>query len=107
MKAVFVGLAALSLALGAGVAASAQTPAAPMAAAPGKPSVETTTIGDLLANPATKAVLVKDYPDLIAYPGLDQIKGLTLRGISAYPEAKLDDARLASLQKHFDAVTAP
>ncbi|MHB8529867.1 MAG: hypothetical protein ACYC8V_10200 [Caulobacteraceae bacterium] len=108
-----VGLAGLSIALASATAALSQaaavaTPAAPAApatasAAPAKVSVELTTIGDLLANPPAKAVLAKDYPELLAYPGLDDIKGMTLRDISKYPEAKLDDARLASLQKDFDA----
>ena len=40
---------------------------------------------------------------LIAYPGLDQIKGMTLRAIEAYPEAQLDDAKLTMIQKDLDA----
>ena len=81
-------------------AASAQTP---IPAAPGAMSVENTTIGDLLANDASKAVITKDMPALIAYPGLDQIKGMTLRAISVYPEAQLDDTKLAMIQKDLDA----
>ena len=68
-----------------------------------KASVESTTIGDLLDNPASKAVIAKDMPDLIAYPGLDQIRGMTLRAISAFPEAKLDDAKLKTIQADLDA----
>ena len=67
--------------------------------------METTTIGDLIANPGNKAVLTKDFPELLAYPGLDDIKGMTLRDISKYPQASLDDTRLASIQK--DLNTAP
>ena len=66
-------------------------------------SVENTTIGDMLADPGGKAVLEKDMPKLVSYPGLDQIKGMTLRGISVYPEAELDDAKLAAVQKDLDA----
>ena len=103
-KHLMVGLAGLAMALGASVSATAQTSAAaPIAAAPGAGSVETTTIGDLLDNAANKAVIAKDLPGLIAYPGLDQIKGMTLRAISAYPEAQLDDAKLAAIQKDLDA----
>ena len=92
-------LAAAGAVLLAG-AAFAQTP---IPAAAGAMSVESTTIGDLLDNPTSKAVIAKDMPALIAYPGLDQIKGMTLRAISAYPEAQLDDAKLAMIQKDLDA----
>jgi hypothetical protein len=76
---------------------------APIPSAPGALSVENTTIGDLLADTGGHAVLEKDMPALIAYPGLDQIKGMTLRAISVYPEAQLDDAKLAAIQKDLDA----
>ena len=77
--------------------------AATITAAPGALSVENTAIGDLLADAGGKAVLEKDMPQLIAYPGLDQIKGMTLRAISVYPEAQLDDTKLATIQKDLDA----
>jgi hypothetical protein len=111
MRRTTAGLAALALAL-APLAAHAQSapPAAPPAAAPapipaapGAMSVEKTTIGDLLADAGAKGVLEKDMPRLVSYPGLDQIKGMTLRDISAYPEAELDDAKLAAIQKDLDA----
>ena len=107
MRRLTAGLAGLALTLAA-LGAHAQTAAAPAApaaipSAPGAMSVENTTIGDLLADPGGKAVLEKDMPKLVSYPGLDQIKGMTLRGISVYPEAELDDAKLAAIQKDLDA----
>ncbi|MDB5483344.1 MAG: hypothetical protein JWO83_4397 [Caulobacteraceae bacterium] len=107
MRRLTAGLAGLALALTA-LGAHAQTatpPAAPAAipVAPGAMSVENTPIADLLADPGAKAVLEKDMPKLVSYPGLDQIKGMTLRGISVYPEAELDDAKLAAIQKDLDA----
>ena len=93
-------LAAAAVALLSAGAAVAQTP---IPAAPGAMSVESTTIGDLVASDASKAVLAMDYPQLLAYPGLDQIKGMTLRAIEAYPEAQLDDAKLMMIQKDLDA----
>jgi hypothetical protein len=107
MRHVTAALASLAIVLGAATAASAQAPAAPIPAAPGALSVEKTTIGDLLADPSAKAVLTKDMPKLIDYPGLDQIKGMTLRDISVYPEAELDDTKLASIQKDLDAAKKP
>jgi hypothetical protein len=98
-----VAIGAGALALATASLALAQAPATPIPAAPGAPSVESTTIGDLIANPAAKAVLEKDLPQLVSYPGLDQIKDMTLRGISVYPEAQLDDAKLKAIQTDFDA----
>ena|SRR5579875_3087180 len=104
MKIILPLAAAAALLAGA---AQAQAPAAaastPIPAAAGAPSVEKTTIGDLVGNDASKAVLQKDYPELLAYPGLDQIKGMTLRDIEVYPQAQLDDARLMKIQKDLDA----
>ena len=105
MRRLTAGLVGLALIFGAASAAFAQ--AAPIPSAPGAASVENTTIGDLLDNPVNKAVIAKDMPDLIAYPGLDQIKGMTLRAISAFPEAKLDDAKLTAIQKDLDAAKKP
>ena len=105
MRIVTSGLAALAIALTASATLAAPSdPAA--AAASAKPSVESTTIGDLVANPKTKAVLAKDYAGLLSYDGLDSIKGMTLRDISKFPQAQLDDALLATLQKDFDAIPA-
>jgi hypothetical protein len=100
------GLVGLTLALTTVAGAMAQTPAPAAAAAAAKPSVESTTIGDLLANPATKAVLAKDMPGLLTYDGLDQIKGMTLRAVEPYSEGKVDDAMLTTVQKDFDALPA-
>ena len=103
MKRLIAGLTGLTLAAAA-LTATAQT-AAPAAipAAPGALSVENTSISDLLADAGGKAVVEKDMPALMAYPGLDQIKGMTLRVISVYPEAQLDDTKLMAIQKDLDA----
>jgi len=111
MRRLTAGVAGLALVFAA-AAASAQMPSStpassPIAAAPGAMSVENTTIGDLLADAGAHAVLEKDMPALIAYPGLDQIKGMTLRAISVYPEAQLDDTKLAAIQKDLDAAKKP
>ncbi|HSZ50116.1 MAG TPA: hypothetical protein VK801_00975 [Caulobacteraceae bacterium] len=102
------GAGALALATASqAIAQSAAAPAsAPIPAAAGAPSVESTSIGDLLANPAAKAVLEKDMPQLVSYPGLDQIKDMTLRAISVYPEAQLDDAKLKSIQADLNSAAA-
>jgi len=105
MRILAAGVASLSILLLASGALAQTAAPAPMApAAAEKPSVETTTIGDLIANDKTKAVLAADLPALLAYDGLDQIKGMTLRDISKFPQAELDDAKLAAIQKDFNAV---
>ena len=91
----------LSLAGASGaLAADAQAKAAPTAAA--KPSVETTSIADLIANPATKAVLEKDMPGLLTSPHLEMVKGMSLRALAQCPQAQLDDAKLKAIQADLD-----
>ncbi len=114
MRRVFAALAGVTVLMAAAPALSQSntTAAAPaeaatktIPAASPKASVETTTIGDLIDNPKTKAVLQQDMPELLTYDGLDQIKGMTMRDISKYPQANLDQARLEKLQKDLDGVT--
>ena len=107
-KSIIIGLAALSLGVAAAGATFAQTPApAPdvntPAAKTGAPSVDW-PIGDLLADPGAHAVLAKDLPALLTSDGLDMIKGMSLRNISQYPQAQIDDAKLASLQADLAAI---
>jgi hypothetical protein len=110
MRTLLVGLSALTFAMAAG-AALAQTPP-PAAAAPmsgmagmtGKPSVKTSMISDLLANPGAKAVIDKDLPGLTADPRLQQAMSMTLTDIEPYSEGKITDAVLAKVQTDFDAL---
>jgi hypothetical protein len=104
MKTRFVaGLAALAAL--AAVPAFAQAPApaavAPPAAA-GALSVEKTPIGTLWANPAAKAVLLKELPPLEQY--IDQIKDMTLSQVAPMSQGALDDAKLKAIQVQFDAI---
>ncbi|MDE2356145.1 MAG: hypothetical protein KGL69_05270 [Alphaproteobacteria bacterium] len=97
------GAAALALASVSHAQATPDASAAPIPSAAGAPSVESTPISDLVADPAAHAVLEKDFPKLLAYPGLDDIKGMTLRAISAFPEADLDETKLKAIQADLDA----
>ena len=110
MRILIVGLSGLTLALAAAgaMAQTASAPAAaPMAGMAAKPSVDKTTIGDLLTNPAAKAVVDKDLPGLTADPRLQQAMGMTLKDIEPYSDGKIDDAALAKVQADFDAIPAP
>lgn len=108
MRSAIAGLAGtLVLLAAAGVSTPSSAQDTPIPAASPKASVETTTIGDLVANDKTKAVLSQDMPGLLTYDGLDQIKGMTLRDISKYPQADLDQTKLTKIQKDFDAIPSP
>ena len=109
----FIGAtgAILGLAVAAGVAQgqtaasgapAADSSAAAAAAPTGAPSVDW-TIADLLANAPAKAVLTKDLPALLTYDGLDQIKGMTIRQISQFPQANIDAAKLQTIQTDLQA----
>lgn len=112
MRRAFAALAGVTLLIAAAPALSQSNTAAPteeatktIPAANPKASVESTSIGDLVDNPKTKAVLQQDMPELLTYDGLDQIKGMTMRDISKYPQANLDQARLEKIQKDLDGIT--
>jgi hypothetical protein len=112
-KSIMIGLAALALGAASVGGAFAQTaaPATPPAtpdvntpaAKSGPPSVDW-PIGDLLADPGAHAVLAKDLPALLTYDGLDQIKGMSIRNISQYPQAQIDDAKLAAIAADLAAI---
>jgi hypothetical protein len=101
-KQLAAGLLGLTLSMAA-LAAAPALAQAPAAAAAG-PSVTVTTITDLLANPATKAVVDKYIPGLATAPQLDMVKGMTLKQLSQFPQAQLDDAKLAAIQAEFDKI---
>jgi hypothetical protein len=99
MKIQFVaGLAALATL--AAVPAFAQAPAAAPAAADGAMSVDKTTIGALMANDKSKAVLQKDVPGIEQY--LDQIKDMTLAQVAPMSQGAIDDAKLKQIQADLD-----
>jgi hypothetical protein len=97
MKIQFVaGLAALATL--AAIPAFAQTPAP--AAADAAMSVDKTTIGALMANDKSKAVLQKDVPGIEQY--LDQIKDMTLAQVAPMSQGAIDDAKLKQIQADLD-----
>jgi hypothetical protein len=81
--------------------APAPAPAAPGAAG-GPLSVDKTPIGTLWANPAAKAVLVKELPTLEQY--MDQIKDMTLAQVAPMSQGAIDDAKLKTIQTELDAI---
>lgn len=60
-------------------------------------STSTTSIGDLLDNPSTKAVLVKHLPDLVGNPQIEMARGMTLKQIQSYSSDSVTDEVLAKI----------
>ncbi|NOW48463.1 para-nitrobenzyl esterase [Novosphingobium sp. SG751A] len=82
---------ALAIALTAPVAGSAIAAAAPAYSTAG------TTIGTLMANPQTKAVLVKYIPDVVNNGQISLANGMTLKAIQSYSGDALNDDVLAKI----------
>jgi hypothetical protein len=56
-------------------------------------STADTTVGDLLDNPATKAIIDKYLPDFTSAPQIDMARGMTLKSVQAFaPDTVTDDA---------------
>ena len=98
------GLAALATiaAVPAFAQPAATAPAPAAAAAAGPLSVEKTPIGQIITNPAAKAVLEKAIPTIDQY--YDQIKEMTLAQVAPMSQGALDDAKLKAIQEEFDKI---
>lgn len=64
-------------------------------------SVESTEIGALLDNPATKAVLVKHAPDLVRNDSFAAWRELTIRTVQKLVGQTLSDAQIDAIQADF------
>lgn len=90
-------------------APAAAAPAATPAPAKGFYNTTDTTIGDLLDNPDTKAVLAKYLPQLVndSNGQIDQARGMTLRGIQQYAPDMLTDKVLNDIDAELAKIPAP
>lgn len=70
------------------------------AAGPVRVSVESTPIGDLVKNPAAKAVLERLLPQMPQF--YDQTGTMTLAQLAPMSQGALDDERLRQIQAEFD-----
>lgn len=96
MSKILASVALASIALfGAAPMAMANTPAAAAA----KPAYTTadTPLGDMLDDPAAKAVLEKHVPDLISNSSIDMARGMSLKAVQGYAGDMLTDAKLAAI----------
>lgn len=74
-----------------------QTAPTASVAAPTTYSTAETTIGTLLGNPATKAIIDKYIPGLSDNPSIAMAEGMTLRAIQPMAGDKITDEMLAKV----------
>jgi para-nitrobenzyl esterase len=103
MKPTLTALVAATL---LGAPALAQAPAAPAAAVatPAKYSVQTSTLGQLLADPAAKAIFEKDFPEVVHHPDLDQGLDLTLPEVVQYLPDVVTPEKMAAMDAELKAL---
>lgn len=98
-------VAALVVAL-APLGAQANTPPAQTAAPAPRYSTAETDLGTLLDNPATKAVLEKHLPQLVANERISMARGMTLRSIQPMAGDMLSDEALAKVDADLAKIPA-
>ena len=87
------------------VPAFAQAPDAPAASAPApKYSVETTKMGELAANPVTRAIFEKYFPGVLHHPQFDQGLDLTLPEVVQYVPDLVTPEKLAAMDAELKAL---
>ena len=85
--------------------ALAQAPVEPAAAAPApKYSIQTSTLGQLLENPTTKALLEKHFPEVAHHPQLNEGLGLTLPDVVQYLPDVVTPPKLAAMDEELKAI---
>ncbi|MBB4858889.1 para-nitrobenzyl esterase [Novosphingobium chloroacetimidivorans] len=76
------------------------------ATAAAKYNTTDTTIGALMDDPASKAVLVKHVPGMANNPQMDMARSMTLRQVQGYASDMLTDDVLAAIDKDLAALPA-
>ena len=79
---------------------------APAASAAAPAFSADTPLGDVVANPAAKAALVKTLPDLPNHPAWDQFKAMSLRQLQPFAGGKITDELIAKVDTDLKAVPA-
>lgn len=91
----------------AGLLCLASTPAladAPAAAATHALTTADTTIGDLLDNPAARAVIDKNLPGFSTNPQIEMARSLTLKQLQGFSPESFTDAVLAKIDADLAAL---
>ena len=102
MRLTLIALAA-ALALSPVIAAAQ---AAGPAAAAAHYSTATTTIGEILADPAAKAVVDKHVPGMLANDQIEMARDMSLKTIQQYSPDTLTDKVLADIDADFAKIPA-
>lgn len=106
MKSLLLAVAAAAAPLVLAAAPALAIEAAPAAApAPAKFSTATTTIGELLDNPVTRAVLEKHAAAMVGNPQIDMARAMTLKQIQGFAGDALTDEVLARIDADLAAIT--
>jgi len=101
----FAIAAALAAAFAAPAYAADPAPAAAAATAPAY-SAETTDIGTLLDNPATKAVIDKHMPGFSGNPQIDMARSMTLKQVQQFAGDQITDDVLAKVDADLAKIPA-
>ncbi len=102
MNKLLIALAAASAAITSAPAFAADP--APAAAPAAKLSTADTTIGDLLDNPAAKAVLAKHVPALVGNAQIEMARSMTLKQIQPMAGDMLSDELLTKIDLDLAAI---
>ena len=68
-------------------------------------SIETTELGTLLDDPAAKAVLVKQIPDVVSSEQIDMARTMTLKQLQQYAGDRVTDEKLTAIQADLNKLT--
>ena len=95
----------IALALLVAAPALAQAPTAPASTVPApKYSIQTSTLGQLVENPQTKALLVKYFPEVANHPQLNEGLGLTLPDVVQYLPDVITPEKLAAMDAELKVI---
>ena len=85
--------------------AAAEIPTPAPATAPAKVALDADApIETIAANPAGKAVLEKEMPNLLSHPAYEQIKALSLRQLQPYSGGAVTDEAIAKVDAALKAL---
>lgn len=94
MNKILFSIASVALALAAAPVVAQPAPAAAAPAAAAHFSTAETNIGDMIANPATKAILDKHIPGLSDSPQISMASAMTLRTIQPMSNDQITEKML-------------
>lgn len=98
-------LACFALAAASFASANAHAADEATASAP-KLSTAETPLGNILDNPAAKAILEKYLPDLVKSDSIEMARGLTLKTLQGYAADMVTDAKLAAIDAELAKIPA-